>query len=66
MLDVSFNRLHKIQNLEELTKLRKLFLCANKISTIENVGHLSNLTMLELGDNKIRVGLLKCRFSDKN
>jgi hypothetical protein len=34
--------------------LQKLFLCANKISRIENVGHLKNLTLLELGDNKIR------------
>jgi hypothetical protein len=34
--------------------LDKLFLCANKISRIENVSHLKNLTLLELGDNKIR------------
>lgn len=55
MLDVSFNRLHQIKNLSALTNLRKLFLCANRISLIENLDHFSSLTMLELGDNKIRV-----------
>jgi len=54
ILDVSFNRLREIKGLDHLHKLQKLFLCANKISRIENVGHLKNLTLLELGDNKIR------------
>jgi hypothetical protein len=54
ILDVSFNRLREIKGLDQLHKLQKLFLCANKISHIENVGHLKNLTLLELGDNKIR------------
>lgn len=55
VLDISFNRIRKIENLEGLTNLKKLFLCANKISRIENVNHLKNLELLELGDNKIRV-----------
>lgn len=55
VLDISFNRIHKIENLDRLVKLHKLYLCANKISVIENIGHLTNLTMLELGDNKLRV-----------
>jgi hypothetical protein len=47
--------------------LQKLFLCANKISRIENVSHLKNLTLLELGDNKIRAsgsqfGITACFF----
>jgi hypothetical protein len=54
ILDVSFNRLREIKGLDHLHKLQKLFLCANKISHVENVGHLKNLTLLELGDNKIR------------
>ena len=56
-LDLSFNRLTKIENLGSLTRLRKLFLIHNKISKIENIGHLVNLEMLELGSNRIRVGL---------
>jgi len=55
ILDLSFNRITKIQNLENLTKLNKLYLCANKISKIENLSNLTALNMLELGDNKIRV-----------
>lgn len=54
ILDVSFNRLREIRGLAQLHKLEKLFLCANKISHIENLSHLKNLTLLELGDNKIR------------
>lgn len=55
MLDLSFNRIRKIQGLESLVKLRKLFLVSNKIEKIENISHLKELEMLELGDNKIRV-----------
>ena len=67
ILDVSFNRLRDIKGLDQLHKLQKLFLCANKISRIENVGHLKNLTLLELGDNKIRasgscLGTTACFF----
>lgn len=58
LLDISFNRLSKIENLDALVNLEKLFLCSNKISTIENLSSLTNLTMLELGDNKIRVSCL--------
>jgi Leucine-rich repeat (LRR) protein len=56
-LDISFNRLGKIENLESLVGLQKLFLISNKIQTIENLSSLNGLTMLELGDNKIRVSL---------
>lgn len=55
-LDISFNRVRKIENLEGLINLKKIFLCANKISRIENLNHLKNLEHLELGDNQIRVG----------
>lgn len=55
MLDISFNRVTELKNLDALTNLRKLFLCCNKIPTIQNLGNLTNLTMLELGDNKLRV-----------
>ena len=33
---------------------RKLYLVSNKIAKIENVSHLRELQLLELGDNRIR------------
>lgn len=56
-LDLSFNRIRKIENLDRLLNLKKLFLPANKIAKIENLDQLVNLELLELGDNKIRVFL---------
>jgi len=55
ILDLSFNRIRKIQNIGHLKQLKKLFLCANKITKIENLEELEGLELLELGDNKIRV-----------
>lgn len=55
ILDISFNRITKIENLDNLTNLKRLFLINNKITKIENVGHLENLELLELGSNRIRV-----------
>lgn len=54
-LDVSFNILRKVEGLEQLTRLKKLFLLHNKISSIANLEHLTGLEMLELGSNRIRV-----------
>lgn len=57
ILDLSFNRITEIKNLEKLVKLQKLYLCANKLTKIENLETLTNLTMLELGDNRLRVSV---------
>jgi Leucine-rich repeat (LRR) protein len=57
ILDLSFNRISKIENIGHLVKLRRLFLVQNKISKIENLSTLVNLEMLELGSNRIRVSL---------
>ena len=54
-LDISFNNVRVIKGLETLVKLEKFFLINNKIKKIENLDHLTSLTMLELGDNRIRV-----------
>lgn len=59
ILDLSFNRITEIKNLDKLVKLEKLYLCANKISKIENLDKLTKLTMLELGDNRLRVWLFR-------
>ena len=54
-LDLSFNHITCIENLEGLLILEKLFLIQNKISRIENLSSLTCLTLLELGSNRIRV-----------
>ena len=58
VLDLSFNRLEKVESLERLVRLKKLFLVQNKITKIEGIGHLQKLQMLELGANRIRVSEL--------
>jgi len=55
LLDLSFNRIRKIENLNHLHKLKKLFLVNNKITEIREISQLTELTMLELGANRIRV-----------
>jgi len=55
LLDLSFNRIKKIENINHLRKLIKLFLVNNKITEIENISQLTEVTMLELGANRIRV-----------
>lgn len=52
---MSFNMLRKVEGLEQMTKLKKLFLLHNKIGSIANLEHLTGLDMLELGSNRIRV-----------
>ncbi|OQV15264.1 putative Protein phosphatase 1 regulatory subunit 7 [Hypsibius exemplaris] len=55
VLDLSFNRIGRIENLNSLTCLKKLFLESNRIEKMENLSHLVNLELLELGCNRIRV-----------
>lgn len=57
ILDISFNLLRNIEGVDKLTKLKKLFLVNNKINKIENLSNLCQLEMLELGSNRIRVGV---------
>lgn len=57
ILDLSFNRITEIKNLDKLVKIEKLYLCANKLTKIENLDKLTKLTMLELGDNRFRVSI---------
>jgi protein phosphatase 1 regulatory subunit 7 len=39
-LDLSFNKIHHITNLDNLTGLTNLYLSSNKIKQIENLSHL--------------------------
>ena len=52
---MSFNLIKVIENVGCLTKLKKLYFVQNKISKIEGLENLSQLEMVELGANKIRV-----------
>lgn len=52
-LDLSFNKIKHIKNLDCLKKLENLYFVQNKISKIENLDQLCNLKNLELGGNRI-------------
>nr|CEL75671.1 TPA: Leucine-rich repeat-containing protein 49 [Toxoplasma gondii VEG] len=54
VLDLSFNKVRKIENLETAVKLVKLYLSSNKIQVIEGLETLTRLELLELGSNRIR------------
>ncbi|CDW76546.1 protein phosphatase 1 regulatory subunit 7 isoform x1 [Stylonychia lemnae] len=53
-LDLSFNKLAKIDNLDTLKELRELNLSYNRIEQIENLNKLPNLRVLVLDHNKIK------------
>ncbi len=54
-LDLSFNRIKRIRNLQHLTGLTDLYFVQNKIGRIEHLEGLTRLRNLELGANRIRV-----------
>lgn len=54
-LDLSYNRIRRIEGLDSLKQLKILYLVHNKICKMENLSSLTELTLLELGDNRIRV-----------
>ena len=62
-LDLSFNEIAKIDNLEVLKELRDLNLSFNKIETIDNLGKFPNLRTVNLNHNKIKrlENLKNCR-----
>jgi len=52
-----------MENINHLHRLKKLFLVNNKISEIGDISQLTELTMLELGANRIRVSkFLACVY----
>ncbi|KAI5970456.1 sds22 [Candida margitis] len=54
-LDLSFNTIKNIKNIDTLVKLENLYFVANKIKEIKNLDSLTKLVNLELGGNKIEV-----------
>ncbi|SMN18720.1 similar to Saccharomyces cerevisiae YKL193C SDS22 Conserved nuclear regulatory subunit of Glc7p type 1 protein serine-threonine phosphatase (PP1) [Maudiozyma saulgeensis] len=53
-LDLSFNNIKHIKNIDNLIKLENLYFVQNKISKIENLNTLTELKNLELGGNNIQ------------
>lgn len=53
-LDLSFNKITKIEGLDCLKDLKELNLSYNRIETIENLNKLPNLRVLNLDHNKIK------------
>ena len=53
-LDLSFNKIKHIKNVNHLKTLKELYFVQNRISKIENLEGLSNITMIELAANRIR------------
>ena len=55
ILNISYNRISKIENLDVNVNLEELFLASNNLKEIEGISQLHNLKVLELGFNKIEV-----------
>lgn len=53
VLDLNHARIGKIENLEEMVKLERLFMRWNLLKKIENLNTLTGLVELELYDNQI-------------
>lgn len=53
VLDLNHARIGKIENLEPMVKLERLYLRWNLLKQIENLDHLTRLVELELYDNQI-------------
>lgn len=52
-LDLSFNKIRNIKNIEDLVNLKNLYFVQNKISEIVNLEKFDKLVNLELGGNRI-------------
>jgi protein phosphatase 1 regulatory subunit 7 len=52
-LDLSFNKIHDIRNLEKLTNLTQLYLLCNKIKLIEGLETLVHDLLLSRSNSKI-------------
>ena len=47
-LDLSFNGIRKVEELDDMAALTKLYLCSNKIKRVEGISHLTTLVRLFL------------------
>lgn len=66
-LDLSFNYIEVIENLEKLVRIEALSLYDNRITKIESLDELENLKILSIGNNSIAnlKGIERFRFLNK-
>lgn len=57
ILDLSYNRIRKLEGLSALRSLRRIYLVHNKIEAITGLDSLVKLELLELGDNRIKASI---------
>ncbi|CAL1400070.1 unnamed protein product [Linum trigynum] len=56
VFDVSFNEIHSAQGLSKVSStLRELYVSKNEVPKMEEIDHLFQLRILELGSNRLRV-----------
>jgi len=55
VLHLQINKIKKIENLEKLIQLKRIFLHSNQITVIENLKELVNLSRLYLSGNEIEI-----------
>lgn len=56
VFDVSFNEIHSLSGLSKVSNtLRELYVSKNEVTKIEEIEHLHELQILELGSNRLRV-----------
>lgn len=64
-LDLSFNKIKHVKNVDHLKELRDIYFVQNKIQKIEGLDGLIKLRNLELAANRIRVGELRGAWNIK-
>ncbi|XP_038998896.1 protein phosphatase 1 regulatory inhibitor subunit PPP1R7 homolog [Hibiscus syriacus] len=56
VFDVSFNEITSLQGMSEASStIKELYVSKNEVSKMEEIGHLHDLQILELGSNRLRV-----------
>lgn len=59
VFDVSFNEITSLQGLYKVSSnLKELYVSKNEVTKIEEIDHLHQLQILELGSNRLRVSSL--------
>jgi protein phosphatase 1 regulatory subunit 7 len=59
VFDVSFNEITSLQGLSKVSSnLKELYVSKNEVTKIEEIDHLHQLQILELGSNRLRVSSL--------
>lgn len=58
VFDISFNEISSLSGLSKFTTtLKELYVSKNEVPKMEEIEHFHDLQLLELGSNRLRVGL---------